>query len=121
MQLRPLGEREVCRWFLLCRFRFLIKACPELASPWSLWLPRESAQGWESVSLSNGWHQVNVGLGLLEFRETTSPAQAADTALLIAALFEPGVHREPRVCPNRSSVVLAAHAAGAVDIAGEHA
>ena len=37
-----------------CRFRFLIKACPEFSSPWSLWLPRESAQGWESVSLSNG-------------------------------------------------------------------
>ena len=116
MQLRPLGEREVCRWFLLLPVQVSDQGKPELASPWSLWLPRESAQGWESVSLSNGWHQVNVGLDLLEFRETASPAQAADTALLIAALFEPGVHRVPRIGPNRSSVDLTAHAAGAVDI-----
>ena len=72
------------------------------------------------MSLSNRWHQVDVGLDFLEFGETTGPPETAKAALLIAAFFEAGVHREPGVGPNRSGVDLTAHAAGAVDIAGEH-
>jgi hypothetical protein len=41
--------------------------------------------------------------------------------LLVAPLFEASVHRKSRVGPNRSRIDLAAHAAGTVDIAGEHA
>jgi hypothetical protein len=48
------------------------------------------------VSVTRGWHEMDVCLDLLKFRETTGPAQAAETALLVAALFEAGVHR-PRL------------------------
>jgi hypothetical protein len=73
------------------------------------------------VAVTRGWHEVDVGLGLLEFRETAGAAQAAYAALLVAAVFEAGVDRKPCVGPNRSGIDLAAHAAGAVDITGEHA
>jgi hypothetical protein len=32
---------------------------------------------WESVSVTRGWHEVDVGLDLLEVRETAGAAQAA--------------------------------------------
>jgi hypothetical protein len=41
-----------------------------------------SARIREVVSVIRGWHEVDVGLDLLEFRETAGPAQAAYAALL---------------------------------------
>jgi hypothetical protein len=73
------------------------------------------------VSISRGRHDVDVGLDLLEVRKTAGAAQAAHTALLVAALLKAVVDRKPRVGPNRSGIDLAAHTAGTVDIAGEHA
>ena len=44
---------------------------------WLLSLQPGALGVWEVVSVIRGWHEVYVGLNLLEFRETTGAAQAA--------------------------------------------
>jgi hypothetical protein len=64
---------------------------------------------------------VDDGLGLLELRDGQGTAQAADAALLEAALGEAVVDRGPGVRPDGAGVDLAADPAADVDVAGEDA
>ena len=64
---------------------------------------------------------VDDGLGFLELGDGQGTAQAADAALLVAALGEAVVDRRPRVGPDGAGLDLAADPAAGVDAAGEDA
>jgi hypothetical protein len=64
---------------------------------------------------------VDDGLGFLELGDGQGPAQAADAALLVAALGEAVVDRRPRVRPDGAGLDFAADPAADVDVAGEDA
>src|SRR5271163_3064147 len=64
---------------------------------------------------------VDDGLGFLELGDGERAAQAADAALLVAALGEAVVDRRPGVGPDGAGLDLAANPAAGVDAGGEDA
>src|SRR5580693_5786054 len=62
---------------------------------------------------------VDDGLGFLEVRDGQGTAQAADAAVLVAALGEAVVELRPGVRPDGAGLDLAADPAADVDAGGE--